>query len=169
MAGSVNKVILVGRLGADPDVRYGQSGNAIVRFNLATDERVPGGEGNWEERTEWHRVVVFGKLAENCGNYLAKGRLVYVEGRLQTRQWEDQQGQKRSTTEIVAREVVFLSSPTGGGGAERGEAAAGGGGGEPPRGGRGQGGEKGGQGARREAPSRSGGGAPPPRDDDIPF
>jgi single-strand DNA-binding protein len=109
MAKGVNKVIIVGHLGADPDVRYSASGLAVVRFNVATTERVSAGEGNWEDRTEWHRIVAFGKTAENCGNYLSKGRLVYVEGRLQTRQWEDQQGAKRYTTEIVARDVVFLS------------------------------------------------------------
>ncbi|SMC24516.1 single-strand binding protein [Desulfacinum hydrothermale DSM 13146] len=110
MAKTMNKVILIGRLGADPDIRYTQSGTAVVRFNLATNERVPAGEGNWEERTEWHRVVVFGRQAEACGNYLAKGRLVYVEGRLRTNQWEDAQGVRRYTTEIVAGDVGFLDS-----------------------------------------------------------
>jgi single-strand DNA-binding protein len=108
--GTVNKVILIGRLGADPDVRYLQDGSPVVKFNMATNERVRAGEGNWEDRPEWHRVVAFGKLAENCGNYLNKGKLVYVEGRLQTRQWEDAQGVKRYTTEIVARDVQFLSA-----------------------------------------------------------
>ncbi|MGQ9483817.1 MAG: single-stranded DNA-binding protein [Desulfosoma sp.] len=110
MARTLNKVMLIGRLGADPDVRYTQSGLPVVRFNLATNERVPAGEGNWEERTEWHRVVVFGKTAENCANYLSKGRLVYVEGRLRTNQWEDAQGTRRYTTEIVASDVGFLDS-----------------------------------------------------------
>jgi single-strand DNA-binding protein len=110
MARTLNKVILIGRLGADPDVRYTQSGLPVVRFNLATNERVPAGEGNWEDRTEWHRIVVFGKIAENCANYLSKGRLVYVEGRLRTNQWEDAQGVRRSTTEIVAADVGFLDS-----------------------------------------------------------
>lgn len=110
MARTLNKVILIGRLGADPDVRYTQSGLPVVRFNLATNERVPAGEGNWEDRTEWHRIVVFGKIAENCANYLSKGRLVYVEGRLRTNQWEDAQGVRRSTTEIVASDVGFLVS-----------------------------------------------------------
>ncbi len=110
MARTLNKVILIGRLGADPDVRYTQSGLPVVRFNLATNERVPAGEGNWEDRTEWHRIVVFGKIAENCANYLSKGRLVYVEGRLRTNQWEDAQGVRRSTTEIVASDVGFLDS-----------------------------------------------------------
>ncbi len=108
MARSVNKVIILGNLGADPDVRYSASGLAIVKFNVATTESVPGADGAREDRTEWHRVVAFGKTAENCGNYLGKGRQVYVEGRLQTRQWEDDQGAKRYMTEIVARDVVFL-------------------------------------------------------------
>ncbi|MHC1744083.1 MAG: single-stranded DNA-binding protein [Syntrophobacteraceae bacterium] len=108
MARGVNKVILVGRLGADPEVRYSANGTPIARFNLATNESVPTSEGGWEERTEWHRVVAFGKTAENCGNYLSKGRLVYIEGKLRTQQWEDNQGQKRYTTEVVARDVQFL-------------------------------------------------------------
>lgn len=111
MARGVNKVILIGNLGADPELRYSTNGTPIARFNLATNERVPTSEGGWEDRTEWHRIVAFGKTAENCGNYLSKGRLVYIEGKLQTRQWEDNQGVKRSTTEIVAREVHFLSGP----------------------------------------------------------
>lgn len=110
MARGVNKVILIGNLGADPEVRYTPNGTAVVQINIATTERVPVGDGNWEDRTEWHRVVAFGKTAENCGNYLSKGRQVYIEGRLQTRQWEDAQGVKRYTTEVVAREVQFLGS-----------------------------------------------------------
>lgn len=111
MAGSVNKVILIGRLGADPEIRYSAGGMAVANFNMATNERVPTGDGNWEEKPEWHRVVVFDKRAENCGKFLNKGSLVYVEGRLQTRQWEDAQGVKRYTTEVVARDVQFLTSP----------------------------------------------------------
>lgn len=107
-SGTVNKVILIGRLGADPEVRYSANGMAVANFNMATNERVPAGEGNWEDRPEWHRIVAFGKLAEICGNYLSKGRLVFVEGRLQTEQWEDAQGIKRYTTKIVARDVQFL-------------------------------------------------------------
>lgn len=116
MARGVNKVILVGNLGADPEVRYAANGTPIARFNIATSERVPTSDGNWEDRTEWHRVVAFGKTAENCGNYLSKGRLVYIEGKLRTQQWEDNQGQKRYTTEVVAREVQFL-----GGAGEQGQ------------------------------------------------
>lgn len=105
----VNKVILVGNLGADAEVRYTANGTAVANINVATTERVPAGEGNWEDKTEWHRVVLFGKMAESRMAYLNKGTQVYVEGRLQTRQWEDAQGVKRYTTEIVARDIIFLS------------------------------------------------------------
>jgi single-strand DNA-binding protein len=112
--GTVNKVILVGRLGQDPDIRYSANGLAIAKFSLATNDFVSGGaEGNREERTEWHRIIVFGKTAEFCGNYLSKGRLVFVEGSIRTNQWEDPQGQKRYTTEIVARDIQMLGSSEG--------------------------------------------------------
>lgn len=107
MAG-VNKVIVVGRLGTDPEVKTISSGNTVARLSVATSENWTDREGQKQERTEWHRVVVWGKLAELCGKYLTKGRQVYLEGRLQTRSWEDQQGQKRYTTEIVANTVQFL-------------------------------------------------------------
>ena len=110
MANTINKVILIGRLGADPDVRYSQDGTPIVNFTMATDEPVRSADGTWETRAEWHRVVVFRKLAETCANILGKGRLVYVEGKLQTRQWQDAQNVKRYTTEILAREIRFLDS-----------------------------------------------------------
>lgn len=103
-----------GLLGSDPDVRYSANGTAVAKFNLATNERVPAGEGNWEDRTEWHRIVVFGKLAETCGNYLSKGRLVFIEGSIRTQQWEDAQGAKRYTTEIVARDMQMLGGGEGG-------------------------------------------------------
>lgn len=106
--GSVNKVILVGNLGRDPEVRYAQSGTAVANFSVATNEVWNSREGKREERTEWHRVVVFGKLADICGQYLTKGKQVYIEGRLQTRNWEDREGNKRSTTEIVASNMVML-------------------------------------------------------------
>lgn len=109
MAG-VNKVILVGRLGADPEVRYTNSGQAIARFNIATSEGWTDKNGEKQERTEWHRVVAWGKLAELCKEYLAKGKQVYIEGRLQTRSWE-KEGQKRYTTEISASTIQFLGSP----------------------------------------------------------
>ena len=92
---SVNKVILVGRLGQDPEVKYTPSGAAVANFSVATNESWVDRSGQKQERTEWHRVVVWGKQAENCGQYLGKGRQVYLEGRLQTRQWQDQQGQSR--------------------------------------------------------------------------
>ncbi len=103
----VNKVILVGHLGANPEVRYTAGGQPVANFRLATTERwVKNGEKN--EITEWHRVVAWGKLAEICGQYLQKGKQVYVEGKIRTRQWQDQQGQKRYTTEIVAQNMVML-------------------------------------------------------------
>lgn len=109
MAG-VNKVILVGRLGADPEVKAVGQGSTVAQFNVATSENWVDKNNQKQERTEWHRIVVWGKLAEICGKHLAKGRQVYIEGRLQTRQWQDQQGQKRYTTEIVANTVQFLGS-----------------------------------------------------------
>lgn len=107
---SVNKVIIVGRLGADPEMKTLSSGQSVTNFNLATSENWVDRDGQKQERTEWHRVVVWGKLAEICAQHLAKGRQVFIEGRLQTRSWEDQQGQKRYTTEIVANNVQFLGS-----------------------------------------------------------
>jgi single-strand DNA-binding protein len=105
---SVNKVILVGNLGRDPELRYTQNGSAVANFTLATNERWRDKDGNNQERTEWHRIVVWGRAAENCAQYLQKGRSVYVEGRLQTREWEDKDGNKRSTTEVNALNVQFL-------------------------------------------------------------
>jgi single-strand DNA-binding protein len=108
----VNKVILVGRLGADPEVKAIGSGSTVARLNLATSETWVK-DGQKQERTEWHRITVWGKLAEICGKHLSKGRQIYVEGKLQTRSWEDQQGQKRYATDIVASTVQFLSPATG--------------------------------------------------------
>ena len=105
---SVNRVILVGNLGRDPELRYTAGGQPVTSFSVATNERWNDREGKPQERTEWHRIVVWGKQAENCANYLQKGRTVYIEGRLQTREWEDKEGQKRQTTEIVAQTVQFL-------------------------------------------------------------
>ncbi len=105
---SVNKVIIIGRLGADPELKTLGSGQAVANFNIATSENWVDREGQKQERTEWHRIVVWGKLAEICRQYLAKGRQVFVEGKLQTRSWEDQQGQKRYTTEIVANNIQFI-------------------------------------------------------------
>ena len=109
MAG-VNKVIIVGRLGNDPEVRTIGNGGTVTRLSVATSENWVDKEGAKQERTEWHRIVVWGRLAEICGKHLAKGRQVYVEGRLQTRSWEDQQGQKKYSTEIVASTVQFLGA-----------------------------------------------------------
>jgi single-strand DNA-binding protein len=107
----VNKVIIVGRLGGDPELRYTPGGQAVARLSVATSENWTDKQGQKQERTEWHRIAVWGKLAEICGQHLAKGRQVYVEGRLQTRSWDDKAtGQKRYATEIVANTVQFLGS-----------------------------------------------------------
>jgi single-strand DNA-binding protein len=148
MGKSINKVILVGRLGRDPELKYTASGTPFCRFSMATDEGwTDKGSGERTERTEWHNIVVWDKLAEICNNYLTKGRMVYIEGSLQTREWDDQEGNKRKTTEIRARDMVLL-------------------GGGPP-------GEGGAGGARRPSGPLSGGegqgGGSPITDDDIPF
>ncbi len=106
----INKAILVGRLGADPEVRYTPDGAMVTNFRIATDEQRKDKNGEKVQKTEWHRIVAFGKLAEICGKYLVKGKLVYLEGRLQTRGWEDKEGNKRSTTEIVATNMQMLDS-----------------------------------------------------------
>ena len=117
MAG-VNKVILVGHLGKDPEVRYSPGGSAVANFSLATSEQFKDRDGNKQERTEWHRVVFFGRQAEIAGEYLRKGRMAYVEGRLQTRKWTDKDGQERYTTEIVGDRLQLLGGGGGGAGAE---------------------------------------------------
>jgi single-strand DNA-binding protein len=104
----VNKVILVGNLGANPEMRFTQGGQAVANLRVATTERWTDKSGQKQEATEWHRVVVWGKQAEIVGQYLTKGRQVYIEGSIRTRQWQDQQGQKRYTTEVVARNVQML-------------------------------------------------------------
>lgn len=114
MAASMNKVLLVGRLGQDPKLSYTASGAPVTNFTLATDESYTK-DGAKVEQTEWHRIVVWNKQAEFCANYLSKGRLVLVEGKLKTRKWEDQQGQAKYTTEIVANSVQFLDSKGSGG------------------------------------------------------
>jgi single-strand DNA-binding protein len=106
----INKAILVGRLGKDPEVRYTPDGMMITNFTLATDEQRKDKNGERVQKTEWHRIVTFGKLAEICGKYLVKGKLVFVEGRIQTRAWEDKEGGKRSTTEIIASDMRMLDS-----------------------------------------------------------
>ena len=104
----LNKVMIIGRLGRDPELRYTQSGSPVCSLNVATDESYQDRDGNKVDRTEWHRVSVFQRAAENCANFLSKGSLVYIEGSLQTRKWQDQQGQDRYTTEIKAQRVQFL-------------------------------------------------------------
>ena len=151
---SVNKAIIIGNLGRDPEVRYTAGGQPVANFSVATNERwTDKNTGQPQERTEWHKVVVWGKQAENCGEYLAKGRQVYVEGRIQTREWTDKEGKKNFSTEIVANQVVFLSGGRDGAGASprRGGPPADDMGPMPPS----------------DEPS----GGPPPKggDDDIPF
>ena len=186
MAGSVNKVIIIGNLGADPDVRTTPSGQMVATLSIATSETFNNREGQRQERTEWHRVQVWGKLAELAQRYLGKGRKVFVEGRIQTRSWDDQQsGQKRYSTEIVANNLVFLDSGAGGGrdagGAEEGGGGYGGGGGG---GGYAPAPQRSAPAPRAQAPRAGGGGGgggggrapePPPAedpgyfDDDVPF
>ena len=145
MARGVNKVILIGNLGRDPELRYTQNGTAVANFTLATtDSWTKDGEKN--ERTEWHNIVAWARLAEICGEYLTKGRQVYIEGRIQTRKWEDRDGNTRYTTEIVAQNMQMLGS--------RGDAGDFGGGG----------GDFGGGGGPAPGPDDS-----PVTDDDIPF
>src|SRR5688572_8058196 len=146
MAG-VNKVILIGNLGRDPELRYTQSGQPVANVTLATTESWGKRDGSGrEEKTEWHRIVAWGRTGELCAQYLAKGRTVYVEGRLQTREWEDREGKKQRTTEVVAQTVQFLGGKGGAGAAGAGAAAAG-----------------------APAGSPDPGLAEPPPDDDIPF
>lgn len=149
---SLNKVQIIGNLGQDPDVRFTPSGAAVANFSIATSERWKDKQsGNMEERTEWHRVVVWGRLAELCKEYLAKGRTVYIEGRLQTRSWDDKDGNKRYTTEVVAQNLQFLDRKGSGGGAPMGGGSS-----------------SSGSSSGSSAPSDNG---PPPfdSDDDIPF
>lgn len=155
MAG-VNKAILVGNLGRDPELRTTPNGQSVVNFTLATSETWNDKSGERQERTEWHRIVVWGKTAEMCNQYLSKGRTVYIEGRIQTREWEDKEGAKRYTTEINASTVNFIGPRQDGGGGGAGGGNYGGGG--APSGGGG-------------APIGGGGGmdSSPPLDDDIPF
>lgn len=146
MARGVNKVILIGNLGKDPEVRYTANGSGVANVTLATtDSWKDKQSGEKQERTEWHRVVFFGRLAEIVGEYLKKGSQVYVEGRLQTRKWQGQDGQDRYTTEIIATDMQMLGGRGSGGFAAEPE----------PRGG-------------MEAPATTGGGFADP-DDDIPF
>lgn len=114
---SVNKVIILGRLGQDPELKYTPGGMAVCNFTVATSESWADKAGQKQERTEWHRIVVWGKLAELCNQYLTKGRQAFIEGGLQTRSWDDKSGQKRYTTEIVAKTVQFIGGAAAGAGA----------------------------------------------------
>jgi len=161
MAG-VNKAILVGNLGRDPEMRHTPNGQAVVNFTLATSESWTDKSGEKQERTEWHRIVVWGRTAEMCNQYLSKGRTVYVEGRIQTREWEDKEGNKRYTTEINANNVNFIGPRTDGGGGSGGSGGGFSGGGGSGSGSGGGGGMPGGS---SNPPPDAG----PPADDDIPF
>ena len=108
--GTVNKVIIIGRLGKDPDMRYAPSGTAIASFTLATNHSTKDADGNWNQQTEWHSIKTFGRQAEFVGEYLKKGKLAFIEGRLQTSSWEDQNGQKKYRTDIIANDVQMLGS-----------------------------------------------------------
>lgn len=115
---SLNKVLLLGNVGKDPEVRYTASGKAVATFSLATSQRWKDQEGNEQEKTEWHRIVAWGRLGEICGEFLSKGKQVFVEGRIQSREWEDQDGNKRVTVEIIANDMILLG---GAGGSSRGQ------------------------------------------------
>ena len=143
---SVNKAILIGNLGRDPEVRFTGSGKAVANFSIATSEVFSDAQGQRQERTEWHNIVVWGKQAETCGQYLQKGRQVYIEGSIRSRQYDDKEGNKRYITEIVAQRVQFLGGGGGGGGRGAGPRDAGPGPEEP-----------------------AGGGGPGAPEDDIPF
>jgi len=165
----VNKVILIGNLGADPEVRFTQSGTAVATLRIATTEKWRGQDGQMQENTEWHRVVAWKRLAEICRDYLQKGARVYIEGRLQTNKWQDQNGNDRYTTEIIAREMKMLSP--------RGAGAPGPGGSGGTGGAGGAGGYGGGQGSFTGGGQDNGGDfgsgpdypEPPNTGDDVPF
>ncbi len=166
MAG-VNKAILIGNLGRDPELKYTQSGQAVVNFSIATSENWTDKSGEKQERTEWHRIVAWGKTGELCAQYLSKGRTVYVEGRIQTREWEDREGQKRTTTEINAQTVTFIGGRGDSGGAAGGGGSAAGGGGSAAGGGGGTvGGGGNAAGGGGSEPGPQGG---PPSAEDVPF
>ncbi|MEZ4317295.1 MAG: single-stranded DNA-binding protein [Myxococcota bacterium] len=165
---TVNKVILVGNLGADPETRTAQSGTMIVNLRLATSDRRKDRDGNWTDHTEWHRVVCFGRTAENVARFCKKGKQIYVEGRIQTQKWTDKDGNDKYTTEIVANEVRFLGGREGGGGGGGGGYSGGGGGGGYSGGGGGGGGYSGGGGGGGYS-GGGGGGDYGGQDDDIPF
>ena len=148
---SVNKVILIGNLGRDPEIRTTAGGTSVGNLRIATTERRKDRDGNWTDHTEWHSVTVFGKTAENAGRFLKKGRQVYVEGRIQTRKWQDKEGQDRYTTEVVANDLKFLGGRDSGGGTGGGQSN----GYSKP--------------AASSTPSQQNSGGAPFADDDIPF
>lgn len=113
---SLNKVLLLGHLGSDPELRYTNNQTAVCNMSIATNDRRKGADGQWADFTEWHRVVAFGKTAENCSNFLKKGRQVFIDGRIQTRKWQDQDGKDRYSTEIIANAVQFVGGAKGEGG-----------------------------------------------------
>jgi single-strand DNA-binding protein len=161
MARGVNKVILVGNLGKDPETRYMPSGSAVTNLTLATSESWKDKtSGDQQERTEWHKIAMFGRLAEIAAEYLRKGSQVYIEGKLRTRKWQDKEGKDRYTTEIVADEMQMLGSKGGGGASAGAGAMASGGAGAAAGGGGGGGGR---------AAVNDSGGPPGDFDDDIPF
>jgi len=165
MARGINKVIIVGNLGQDPETRYMPSGAAVTNFTVATNESWKDKQtGEQKDRTEWHRVAMFNRLAEIAAEYLRKGSQVYIEGKLRTRKWQGQDGNDRYTTEIIADEMQMLGGRGGGGGGNFGGGQGGGGQGGGGQGGGGQGG--GGQGGGGSAPPQPG---PDDFDDDIPF
>ena len=170
MARSINKVTLIGRLGRDPELKYTASGAAYCRFSIATDDSWTNrSSGERQERTEWHNIVAWERLAEICGQYLAKGRMVYIEGQIQSRKWEDQDGNKRTAYEIRAREMVLLGGPggdrSGGGSTDSAESDGDRSGGGSTDGAESDG-DRSGDGSTVSAES---GGAVPITDDDIPF
>jgi single-strand DNA-binding protein len=173
MARGLNKVMLIGNLGADPEVRYTAGGSAVANIRLATAEAWRDREsGEQQERTEWHRVVFFGKLAEIVEQYVKKGSQLYVEGRIQTRKWQDKEGNERFSTEIVASDMQMLGGRGGSGGGGGGGYEGGSGGGGYERSGGGGGGSRSSGGGRGGDGPRGGGSSEPPMDsfdDDIPF
>ena len=110
MARGLKKVMLIGNLGADPEIKYAPSGTAIANLRIATTESRKNNDGDWEDKTEWHRVVMFGRQAEVCKDYLSKGSKIFLEGRLQTRSWDDQNGQKHYSTEVIGTTFIMLDS-----------------------------------------------------------
>ena len=159
---SVNKVILVGRLGRDPETRYTGGGSAVANFSVATDETYKDKNGERQKRTEWHKIVVWGKQAEIAQQYLKKGSLIFIEGRIQSREWQDKEGQKRTSFEIVASNFRMLGGRADGAAASAGAGAMGGG---AHRGG----GDDFDAGGTHDEPAPGGSAGPEISDEDIPF